>query len=180
MCQLLQDRPSIPPTWHRIGPIGLGHGPKRTVVFNPDLIFLRSGLKLAEHKPWWWQVFAQDTPNIGPAEPPSDPTWAHPRPMTWFRIQLLTGLSNTRAKNVQDSPSIGSIFRLMPSIAASETESFQKPPRIHKRYWTNFCNLNLKKISSYACFLLWSVLMFLGLWLPIESTKCWTSLEVLI
>ena len=24
---------------------------KRLVLFNPDLIFLRSGLKLAEHKP---------------------------------------------------------------------------------------------------------------------------------
>ena len=86
MCQLLQDRPNIPPTWHRIGPIWLGHGPKRTVFLNPDLIFLRSGFKLTENKPKWWHFFAQNTPNIGSAEPSSDPTWAHQRPMTWFRI----------------------------------------------------------------------------------------------
>ena len=42
-----------------------------------------------------------------------NPTWAHQRPMTWFRMELLTGLSNTHAKNVQDSPSIGSIPTLM-------------------------------------------------------------------
>ena len=50
MCQMLQDRHNILPIWHRISPTRLDMT-KKTVSFNPDLIFLRSGLKLAEHKP---------------------------------------------------------------------------------------------------------------------------------
>ena len=38
--KLAQDRPNK-----------AGHGPGKVVLFNPDLIFLRSGLKLFEHKP---------------------------------------------------------------------------------------------------------------------------------
>ena len=90
---MLQDRPNIPPTWHRIGPIWLGHGPKRTVFLNPDLICLRSGFKLAK-----------DRPNIGPAK-------VHDLVSNIYSFQ--PGLSNTHAKNVQDSPNIGAIPELM-------------------------------------------------------------------
>ena len=44
--------------WHRIGKIWMGHGPKRTVFRNPDLMFRMSGLKLAEHEPEWRRFFA--------------------------------------------------------------------------------------------------------------------------
>ena len=48
---------------------------KKKVLFNPDLIILKSGLKLAEHKPEV-RLFVQHRPSIGPAEPPNFPTWA--------------------------------------------------------------------------------------------------------
>ena len=134
-------RPNIPPTWHRIGPIWLGHGPKRAVFLNPDLIFLRSGFKLTENKPKWWHFFVQNTPNIGSAEPSSDPK-VHDLVSNIYIFQ--PGLSNTHAKNVQDSPNIGATPKLMllyliyPSITATETVGLQKLPKLHKRSWTIF------------------------------------------
>ena len=74
MCQMLQDRPNILPIWHRTSPTRLDMS-KKKVLFNPDLIFLKSGLKLAEHKPEL-RLFVQHRPSIGPAEPPNFPTWA--------------------------------------------------------------------------------------------------------
>ena len=76
--KLAQDRPNQ-----------AGHGPKRAVLFKPDLTFLRSGLKLFEHKPNEMKVFfAQHRPSIGPIEPPYGPMWAHQKPITWLRTQL--------------------------------------------------------------------------------------------
>ena len=74
MCQMLQDRPNILPIWHRTSPTRLDMS-KKKVLFNPDLIFLKSGLKLAEHKPEL-RLFVQHRPSIGPADPPNFPTWA--------------------------------------------------------------------------------------------------------